>query len=118
MHNFVVNKVKKQLIVGFSKRAGKNCFGRKTIFTQGGGLRVKLRLLDFKRNYVGNSLLISVEKDIMRTGYIGLVCYSNGLFSYILLSSLKYNIMETIIKGFSNKNIFRIFDIFIEYTNR
>lgn len=105
MHNFIINKVKKQLIVGFSKRAGKNCFGRKTIFTQGGGLRVKLRLLDFKRNYVGNSLLISVEKDIMRTGYVGLVCYSNGLFSYILLSSLKYNIMETIIKGFSNKNI-------------
>lgn len=105
MHNFIINKVKKQLIVGFSKRAGRNYFGRKTIFTQGGGLRVKLRLLDFKRNFIGNSLLVSIEKDIMRTGYIGLICYSNGLFSYILLSSLKYNVMQTLIKGFSNRNI-------------
>lgn len=105
MHNFIINKVKKQLIIGFSKRAGKNFFGRKTIFTQGGGLRMKLRLIDFKRNLIGNSLLISLEKDIMRTAYVGLVCYENGLFSYILLSSLKYIIGTTIIKGFSNLNI-------------
>lgn len=105
MHNFIINKVKKQLIIGFSKRAGKNFFGRKTIFTQGGGLRLKLRLIDFKRNFTGNSLLLSVEKDLIRTGFIGLVCYENGLFSYILLSSLNYMIGTTLINGFSNFNI-------------
>ena len=34
--NFLIKRVKKLLIFGFSKRAGKNCFGRKTIFTQSG----------------------------------------------------------------------------------
>lgn len=104
MHNFLINKIKKQLIIGFSKRAGRNFFGRKTIFTQGGGLRVKLRLLDFKRNFVGNALLLTIEKDINRTGLVGLVCYENGLFSYILLSSFTYLTGKTVITGFSNIN--------------
>jgi len=104
MHNFLINKVKKQLIVGFSKRAGKNFFGRKTIFTQGGGLKVKLRLIDFKRNFVGNSLLLSVEKDINRTGFVGLVCFENGLFSFILLSAIPHLIGKTLISGFINYN--------------
>jgi large subunit ribosomal protein L2 len=104
MHNFLINKVKKQLIVGFSKRAGKNFFGRKTIFTQGGGLKVKLRLIDFKRNFIGNSLLLSIEKDINRTGLVGLICFENGLFSYILLSSIPCLIGKTLINGFSNRN--------------
>ena len=104
MHNFLINKIKKQLIIGFSKRAGRNFFGRKTIFTQGGGLKVKLRLLDFKRNFVGNALLLTIEKDINRTGFVGLVCYENGLFSYILLSSFIYSSGKTLITGFSNIN--------------
>ncbi len=104
MHNFLINKVKRQLIVGFSKRAGRNFFGRKTIFTQGGGLRVKLRLIDFKRNIVGNNLLIKIEKDINRTAFVGLVCYENGLFSYILLSSFSYFPGKTLLNGFLNFN--------------
>lgn len=104
MHNFLINRIKKQLIIGFSKRAGRNFFGRKTIFTQGGGLKVKLRLIDFKRNLTGNSVLLSIEKDINRTGYVGLVCYTNGLFSYILLSSFSYLVGKSIINGFSNSH--------------
>ena len=104
MYNFLINKVKKQLIVGFSNRAGKNFFGRKTIFTQSGGLKFKLRLIDFKRNVVGNSLLILIEKDINRTGLLGLVCFSNGLFSYILLSSNNYKENVSFISGFSILN--------------
>lgn len=104
MYNFLINKVKKQLIIGFSNRAGKNFFGRKTIFTQSGGLKFKLRLIDFKRNVVGNSLLLLIEKDINRTGLVGLICFSNGLFSYILLSSNKYIKNESFISGFINYN--------------
>lgn len=104
MHNYLINRVKKQLIIGFTKRAGRNFFGRKTIFTQGGGLSVKLRLIDFKRNVFGNSLILSIEKDIMRTGLVGLVCYENGMFSYILLSSIKVVPGSTLIKGFVNFN--------------
>jgi len=104
MYNFLINKVKKQLIIGFSNRAGKNFFGRKTIFTQSGGLKFKLRLIDFKRNVVGNSLLLLIEKDINRTGLVGLICFSNGLFSYILLSSNKYVENDSFITGFINYN--------------
>lgn len=104
MHNFLINKVKKQLIIGFSKCAGRNFFGRKTIFTQSGGLKVKLRLIDFKRNFIGNSVLLLIEKDINRTGFVGLICYENGLFSFILLSSVSVNIGKTLIGGFSNFN--------------
>jgi len=102
MHNFLINKVKKQLIIGFSRCAGRNFFGRKTIFTQSGGLKVKLRLIDFKRNSISNSLLLSIEKDINRTGFVGLICYENGLFSYILLSSIFKEIGKTLVGGFSN----------------
>src|SRR5271168_425345 len=104
MRNFLINKIKKQLIIGFSKRAGRNFFGRKTIFTQGGGLKLKLRLIDFRRNFNGNGLLLTIEKDMNRTGFVGLVCYENGLFSYILLSSFNNIIGKTLINGFSNLN--------------
>jgi len=104
MYNFLINKVKKQLIVGFFNRAGKNFFGRKTIFTQSGGLKFKLRLIDFKRNFVGNSLLLLIEKDINRTGFVGLICFSNGLFSYILFSADNYKENSSFIKGFCNFN--------------
>jgi large subunit ribosomal protein L2 len=104
MNNFLINKIKKQLIIGFSNRAGKNFFGRKTIFTQSGGLKFKLRLIDFKRNIVGNSLLLLIEKDINRTAFIGLICFSNGLFSYILLSSNNYIENVSSITGFLNYN--------------
>jgi len=78
--------IKKQLIFGFSRRSGRNFFGRKTIFTQGGGLKYKKRLIDYKRNVPFNFVLLSIEKQLRNTAYIGLVCYENGLFSYIILS--------------------------------
>lgn len=45
------------------------------------------------------------ENGITRTGFIGLICYENGLFSYILLSSLLHIIGTTLINGFSNSHI-------------
>lgn len=101
MYNFFINKVKKQLIIGFSNRAGRNFFGRKTIFTQSGGLKFKIRLIDFSRNFANNNILLLIEKDINRTGLLGLICSSNGLFSYILLSSKKYIEGKSVVRGFS-----------------
>jgi large subunit ribosomal protein L2 len=104
MYNYFINKVKKQLIVGFSNRAGKNFFGRKTIFTQGGGLKFKIRLIDFRRNFTTNNILLLIEKDINRTGLLGLICSSTGLFSYVLLSGKDHIESETLIRGFSAFN--------------
>jgi len=104
MYNYFINKIKKQLIIGFSNRAGKNFFGRKTIFTQSGGSKFKLRLIDFSRSFSGNNVLLLIEKDINRTGFLGLICSNTGLFSYILLSAGNYIEGETTIRGFSAFN--------------
>jgi len=104
MYNYFISRIKKQLIIGFSNRAGRNFFGRKTIFTQSGGLKFKLRLIDFSRNFTGNNVLLLIEKDINRTGLLGLICSSTGLFSYILLSTGNYIEGETTIRGFSAFN--------------
>jgi large subunit ribosomal protein L2 len=99
---FIIHRVKKKLIVGFSRRAGRNFFGRKTILTQGGGVFTKIRILNFKRNLIFNGILLIVEKDVKRTGFIGLICYENGLFSYVLLP---YGVTHKgdLLYGFSNK---------------
>src|SRR4051812_39201348 len=99
---FFVNRVKKNLLIGFSKRAGRNFFGRKTVFTQSGGLFKKMRVIDFFRILNNNAILLTIEKDIDRTGYVGLVCFENGLYTYFLLY---HNIAEigSIICGFVNK---------------
>jgi len=103
-NKFFLCRIRKNLIIGFSKRAGRNFFGRKTILTQSGGVFNKNYIIDFKRNLQYNAILLTIHKDVNRTGLIGLICYENGLHSYILLSS---DHIETgigkIIYGFLNK---------------
>lgn len=99
---FIIERVKKKLIIGFTKRAGRNFFGRKTIFTQGGGLFKKLRIINFKRNLNCNAILLTIEKDLKRTAFIGLVCFENGLYTYLLLSH-GLNSIGKMINGFNYK---------------
>jgi len=100
MKNFFIKRLKKKFLYGYSNRAGRNFFGRKTILTQSGGLKSKLYLIDFKRTIKNLGVIITLEKDIIRTAYIGLICYSNGLFSYIILSA---NIeIKSMLYGFLN----------------
>jgi len=100
--NFIISRVKKNLIIGFSKRAGRNFFGRKTVFTQSGGVFVKLRVIDYKRTLQCNGILLSIEKDVNRTGFLGLICFENGMYTYILLSH-NMNKLGLLINGFVNK---------------
>lgn len=105
MSFFLLKRIKKNLIIGFSKRSGRNFFGRKTIFTQSGGYFNHLRSIDFKRTLNMTGMLLSIEKDVKRTAFIGLLSYSNGFFSYILMPYLKDVKIFEIFKGFSNKLI-------------
>jgi large subunit ribosomal protein L2 len=103
-NKFFLCRIKKHLIIGFSKRAGRNFFGRKTILTQSVGIFNKNYIIDFKRNIQYNSILLTIHKDSNRTGFIGLVCYENGFNSYILLSSNHTEIgIGKIVYGFLNK---------------
>ena len=100
MKNFL-QKIKKQLILGFSRRSGRNFFGRKTIFTQGGGKKYKKRLIDYKRIIPFNFILLSIEKQLRNTANIGLICYENGLFSYIILADVHKKI-GSLYNGFND----------------
>ena len=46
--NIFIKRIRDFLIIGFSKRAGKNCFGRKTIFTQSGVINYFIIMLILK----------------------------------------------------------------------
>jgi len=100
MKNFLI-KIKKQLIFGFSRRSGRNFFGRKTIFTQGGGKKYKKRLIDYKRIIPFKFVLLSIEKQLRNTAYVGLICYENGLFSYIILADI-HKTIGNLYNGFIN----------------
>jgi len=103
MSLFFLKRIKKNLIIGFSKRAGKNFFGRKTIFTQSGGFLNHLRSIDFKRILNLSGVLLSIEKDVKRTAYIGLISFTNGFFSYIILPYMKELKIFDDFNGFNNR---------------
>jgi len=75
----------KKLSFGLIVSGGKNNQGRLTVYHRGGGHKRRYRNIDFKRNvYDVPGKVLRVEYDPNRTGRIALVCYSNGLVSYIL----------------------------------
>jgi len=97
--NWILKRVKRRLIFCFSKRAGKNCFGRKTIFTQSGGYRLVYNYIDYKRIFPDFFILLKIEKNVLYTALLGFVCYSNGYFSYIYLSDFMRNVKQ-VFSGF------------------
>jgi len=101
MKKFLLS-IRKKLIFGFLRRAGRNFFGRKTIFTQGGGLKYKKRVIDYKRLISFNFLLLSIEKQLRNTAHVGFVFFENGIFCYIILSDI-HKIIGNIYPGFMNK---------------
>ena len=75
----------KSLIVTKKKHAGRNSYGRITVRHQGGGNKLKYRIIDFKRAETSESAtVIGVEYDPNRTAYIALLQHEDGHKSYIL----------------------------------
>ncbi|MGN1394510.1 MAG: 50S ribosomal protein L2 [Succinivibrionaceae bacterium] len=73
------------LVVEKRKTGGRNNYGRITTRHIGGGHKQKYRLIDFKR--VKDSVPAKVERieyDPNRSSHIALVCYADGVRSYIL----------------------------------
>ncbi len=76
---------KSLLAKGIYKRKGKNNSGKITVRHRGGGVKRKMRVIDFKRNKIGISAKVaSIEYDPMRTTNIALLNYSDGEKRYIL----------------------------------
>ena len=75
----------KSLIVTKKKHAGRNSYGRITVRHQGGGNKLKYRIIDFKRAETNEpATVIGVEYDPNRTAYIALLQHADGHKSYIL----------------------------------
>ena len=67
------------------KNAGRNNQGKITVRHQGGGNKVKYRIIDFKRSKDGiPAKVTAIEYDPNRSAFIALVCYADGEKRYIL----------------------------------
>ena len=75
----------KSLLKPQKKQSGRNNQGKITVRHRGGGNRQKYRIIDFQRKKDGISAkVIGIEYDPNRTSNIALICYEDGIKSYIL----------------------------------
>jgi large subunit ribosomal protein L2 len=75
----------KSLLESKNRTGGRNSYGRMTARRRGGGARRHYRLVDFKRNKEGIPATVkTIEYDPNRSANIALICYADGLKSYIL----------------------------------
>ena len=75
----------KSLTVTLKKNSGRNNQGKITVRHQGGGVKRKYRIIDFKRNKVNvPGTVATIEYDPNRTANIALINYVDGEKRYII----------------------------------
>lgn len=75
----------KSLLVKLNKKSGRNNQGKITVRHQGGGVKRKYRIIDFKRNKDNiEGRVATIEYDPNRTANIALLHYADGEKRYIL----------------------------------
>ena len=75
----------KSLVEYLKKNAGRNKQGKITVRHQGGGNKIKYRIIDFKRNKLNiPAKVASIEYDPNRSAFIALLNYADGEKRYIL----------------------------------
>ena len=89
----------KSLLVPLKKQAGRNNQGRITVRHRGGGVKRKLRTIDFKRDKSGiPGRVAAIEYDPNRSARIALIYYVDGEKRYIL-APIGLNIGDAIMAG-------------------
>jgi len=79
------DKPEKSLLLPLKKRGGRNNQGRITVRHRGGGVKRRLRIIDFKRDKVGvPGRVAAIEYDPNRSARIALIYYADGEKRYIL----------------------------------
>lgn len=80
--NFKIHQLYLGRINNYSGRNNQGCI---TMKHRGGGVKKLNRFINFKYLVWGlNAIVLTIEYAVKRTGYISLICYSNGILSYIL----------------------------------
>lgn len=75
----------KSLVTPIKKNSGRNNQGKITVRHQGGGVKRKYRIIDFKRNKLNvPGTVASIEYDPNRTANIALINYADGEKRYII----------------------------------
>ena len=92
-------KPEKSLTYSLKKNSGRNNQGKITVRHRGGGVRRKYRMIDFKRTKDGiPAKVVAIEYDPNRTANIALICYADGVKSYII-APYKLEVGATIMNG-------------------
>ena len=79
------SKPEKSLLEYKKKNAGRNKQGKITVRHQGGGNKIKYRIIDFKRDKLDiPAKVASIEYDPNRSAFIALLTYADGEKRYIL----------------------------------
>ncbi len=89
----------KSLVVKLNKNSGRNNQGKITVRHQGGGVKRKYRIIDFKRNkFDVPGTVTAIEYDPNRSANIALITYKDGEKRYII-APLNLKVSDTIISG-------------------
>jgi len=89
----------KSLTVTMKKNSGRNNQGKITVRHQGGGVKRKYRIIDFKRNKLNvPGSVASIEYDPNRTANIALISYADGEKRYIIAPK-GLTVNDTVVSG-------------------
>jgi large subunit ribosomal protein L2 len=78
------SKPEKSLLAPMKRSGGRNHHGRVTVRHRGGGHKRRYRIVDFKRDKIGDATVLAIEYDPNRTARIALVRYEDGAKRYIV----------------------------------
>ena len=89
----------RSLLTDLRHKAGRNNTGKITVRHQGGGVRRKYRIIDFRRNKdIVPAKVAAIEYDPNRTCFIALLVYADGEKRYIL-APLGLKVGDTVMSG-------------------
>ncbi len=89
----------KSLVTVLKKHAGRNNTGKITVRHQGGGNRVKYRIIDFKKKIENvPAKVLAIEYDPNRTAYIALMQYETGEKTYSI-APVGLKVGDTVLNG-------------------
>ena len=89
----------RSLLVPLRKSGGRNAYGRVTVRHRGGGHRLFIRIVDFKRDKRGiPAKVAAIEYDPNRTARLALLHYSDGEKRYIV-APLDLRVGDTVMAG-------------------
>ena len=84
-NEITTDKPERSLLVGLTKKGGRNNRGRMTVRHRGGGHKRRYRMIDFKRNKDGvPAKVATIEYDPNRSARIALLHYHDGEKRYVL----------------------------------